>query len=151
MIIQEKICFPWNIIDNALPLYGNIISFSIATSPIGGGGSQWALMPAGSPSSMPLQQVPGLPWAVLSVNRGWYTFKGTHMRGWHPYQVPNNLSWLLWMQRSGSLTPRPSGLPGSSLCHADRAQSACWETSFWLLESVIVFLWSLPKALGPEV
>lgn len=63
--------------------------------------------------------------------------KGMHMREWHPYQVPDNLSWLLWMQRSGSLT-KPCGLPGFSLCHrySTELRQCVHKPLFWLLLGV---------------
>lgn len=109
------------------------------------GESQWALLPAGSPSSMPVQ--PSLAYqglfsqsAMVGIHR-----RGMHMTGWYPYQLPNNIIWPSEFTGT-SLTLRPFGLSGYPLCHRHRAQLVCGQTSLWLLESIIPFCWSLPKA-----
>lgn len=111
------------------------------------GESCWALLPAGSSSSMPLQHILRLPWAVLSVGRGRYSFKWMHMKGW------NSLSWCqatssgCFKCRESGLTLRPYGPSGSSLRHEYRVHLTGGSNIFSLLEFTLKFTYTVHEAL----
>lgn len=107
--------------------------------------SHWALLPAGSPSSVPIQPSSAYGGLFSQSAVDGIHWKGCTWRGWHPYQLPNNIIWPSECTGT-SLTLRPFGLSGYSLCHGYQAQLVCGQTSLWLLESIILFCWSLPKA-----
>lgn len=109
------------------------------------GESHWALLPAGSPSSVPIQPSSAYGGLFSRSAVDGIHWKGCTWRGWHPYQLPNNIIWPSECTGT-SLTLRPFGLSGYSLCHGYQAQLVCGQTSLWLLESIILFCWSLPKA-----
>lgn len=109
------------------------------------GESHWALLPAGSPSSVPIQPSSAYGGLFSQSAVDGIHWKGCTWRGWHPYQLPNNIIWPSECTGT-SLTLRPFGLSGYSLCYGYQAQLVCGQTSLWLLESIILFGWSLPKA-----